>query len=36
MYYAIKMKTALIFGSSGLVGNHLFDYILKNNHYQKN
>ena len=29
------MKTALIFGSSGLVGNYLFDYILKDNYYQK-
>ena len=29
------MKTALIFGSSGLVGNHLFDYIFKDNYYQK-
>ena len=29
------MKTALIFGFSGLVGNHLFDYILKDNYYQK-
>ena len=29
------MKTALIFGSSGLVGNHLFDYIFNDNYYQK-
>ena len=29
------MKTALIFGSSGLIGNHLLDFILKDNYYQK-
>ncbi len=29
------MKTALIFGSSGLIGSHLLDLVLKNNYYQK-
>tara|TARA_Y100000994_G_scaffold45775_1_gene35936 strand:+ start:22 stop:681 length:660 start_codon:yes stop_codon:yes gene_type:complete len=29
------MKTALIFGSSGLVGNHLLELILKDNNYNK-
>ena len=29
------MKTALIFGSSGLIGNHLLKLILKDNYYQK-
>tara|TARA_Y100000590_G_scaffold156301_1_gene179635 strand:+ start:173 stop:826 length:654 start_codon:yes stop_codon:yes gene_type:complete len=29
------MKTALIFGSSGLIGNQLFKIILKNNNYDK-
>ena len=29
------MKTALIFGSSGLVGNQLVEIILKNNNYDK-
>ena len=27
------MKTALIFGSTGLIGNNLLDIILQNNHY---
>ena len=29
------MKTALIFGSSGLVGSHLVRLIIKNNNYNK-
>ena len=29
------MKTALIFGSSGLIGNHLLELILKDNNYNK-
>ena len=29
------MKTALIFGSSGLVGSHLVRFIIKNNNYNK-
>ena len=29
------MKTALIFGSSGLIGNHLLNCILKDDYYQK-
>ena len=29
------MKTALIFGSSGLIGNHLLELILKDNNYIK-
>ena len=29
------MKIALIFGSSGLIGNHLLDLILKDSRYQK-
>jgi len=29
------MKTALIFGSSGLVGSHLVSLIIKNNNYNK-
>tara|TARA_B100000287_G_scaffold128842_1_gene120861 strand:+ start:160 stop:816 length:657 start_codon:yes stop_codon:yes gene_type:complete len=29
------MKTALIFGSSGLVGSHLVSIIIKNNNYNK-
>tara|TARA_B100001250_G_C19489126_1_gene652224 strand:+ start:74 stop:730 length:657 start_codon:yes stop_codon:yes gene_type:complete len=29
------MRTALIFGSSGLIGNHLLDLILKGDSYQK-
>ena len=29
------MKTALIFGSSGLIGNHFLNLILKDNYYQK-
>ena len=29
------MKTALIFGSSGLVGGHLLSLIIKNNNYNK-
>ena len=29
------MKTALIFGSSGLIGNELFKTILLNNSYDK-
>ena len=29
------MKTALLFGSSGLIGNQLFKIILKNNNYDK-
>ena len=29
------MKTALIFGSSGLIGNHLLESILKDNQYKK-
>ena len=29
------MKTALIFGSSGLIGNHLLGLILADNYYQK-
>jgi len=28
------MKTALIFGSSGLIGNQLFDTIVQNNYYK--
>ena len=28
------MKTALIFGSSGLVGNQLFNIIIQNNNYK--
>ena len=28
------MKTALIFGSSGMVGNHLFNIIVQNNNYK--
>ena len=28
------MKTALIFGSSGMVGNHLFNIIVQNDNYQ--
>ena len=27
------MKTALIFGSSGLIGNELLNYIVQNNNY---
>ena len=29
------MKTALIFGSSGLIGNHFLDLIIKDNNYNK-
>ena len=29
------MKTALIFGSSGLIGNELLELILKDNNYIK-
>ena len=29
------MKTALVFGSSGLVGGHLLDQLTKNNNYNK-
>ena len=29
------MKTALIFGSSGLIGSHLVNIILQNNNYDK-
>ena len=29
------MKTALVFGSSGLVGGHLLDLLIKNNSYNK-
>ena len=29
------MKTALIFGSSGLIGNHLLNCIIKDDYYQK-
>ncbi len=29
------MKTALIFGSSGLIGNHLLNIILQNNNYNR-
>ena len=29
------MKTALIFGSSGLIGSHLLNIILQNNKYNK-
>ena len=29
------MKTALIFGSSGLIGGHLLDQLTKNNNYNK-
>jgi len=29
------MKTALIFGSSGLIGNHLLNLILNDHYYQK-
>ena len=29
------MKTALIFGSSGLIGNHLLKLIVKDNYYKK-
>ena len=29
------MKTALLFGSSGLVGGHLLNQLIKNNSYNK-
>ena len=29
------MKTALVFGSSGLVGSHVLDLLIKNNNYNK-
>ena len=29
------MKTALIFGSSGLIGGHLLDQLMKNDNYNK-
>ena len=29
------MKTALIFGSSGLIGSHLLNIILQSNNYDK-
>ena len=29
------MKTALVFGSSGLVGSHVLDQLIKNNSYNK-
>ena len=29
------MKTAIIFGSSGLVGNHLLNLLIKDNYYSK-
>ena len=29
------MKTALVFGSSGLIGNQLVDLIIKENNYNK-
>ena len=29
------MKTALIFGSSGLIGSYLLDLIIKDNNYNK-
>ncbi|MBA1338486.1 MAG: hypothetical protein FD546_000341, partial [Pelagibacterales bacterium] len=29
------MKTALIFGSSGLIGNHLLNKLIKSNNYNK-
>ena len=34
-FIRIKMKTAIIFGSSGLIGTHLFNIILQNNNYDK-
>ena len=29
------MKTALVFGSSGLIGGHLLNQLIKNNNYNK-
>ena len=29
------MKTALVFGSSGLVGGHLLNQLIKDNNYNK-
>ena len=29
------MKTALVFGSSGLVGSHVLDQLIDNNNYNK-
>jgi uncharacterized protein YbjT (DUF2867 family) len=29
------MKTALVFGSSGLIGGHLLDQLMKNDNYNK-
>ena len=29
------MKTALVFGSSGLIGGHLLDQLIKNDNYNK-
>ena len=29
------MKTALVFGSTGLVGNHILNQLVKNNNYSK-
>ena len=29
------MKTALVFGSSGLIGGHLLNQLLKNDNYNK-
>ena len=29
------MKTALVFGSSGLIGNQLVDLMIKDNNYNK-
>ena len=29
------MKTALVFGSTGLVGGHLLDQLIKNENYNK-
>ena len=29
------MKTALVFGSSGLIGGHLLNQLIKNNNYSK-
>tara|TARA_B110000196_G_C20934027_1_gene561328 strand:- start:622 stop:798 length:177 start_codon:yes stop_codon:yes gene_type:complete len=29
------MKSAIIFGSTGLVGNHLLNLLLKDNYYSK-
>ena len=29
------MKTAIVFGSSGLVGSHLLNLLIENNNYSK-